>query len=486
MTDEIKEELEKTEDKSEKDIEKIDKEYLSKAKDSRDLIDKKLRTFENSIEDISDTIKNGEAERDIKEIEKKDYEDIDGEIREAREKLYSTKKKIDDKEEYLTAIEETIKALEERYNRKNEEMKNLEDRLEIITESKDNLEEEYKELLKLNEKLVKSYETRQVDLIVLTDSVKEKVYKQEELRTITSKLNHEIRENENLLNKQKENAEALEKKIKSLTAENETLKVSIGKNKFELDHTNKEIEVKGEEKKLLSEQIEKKEIRIKTMEQEVQDYRDGFPEMEKQRETYEELLAKYKIQLTEKQQQLIEIESRIQQLNDNLNSIDEQITSKESLFKANEKRLEDIKQDIESSNLEYVEREGRVNALTEKVEYLQKEHDKLIKAKEVIDESTNDAKTLLQKLKLDLETQEEEIRDKESRIHRLEFLSLVYRLSKFFGGILIGIGVLIIILALLGLLGILNLGDMDIVLFLILIISGGFSIVSGIFHLEKS
>ncbi|GAI59169.1 unnamed protein product, partial [marine sediment metagenome] len=43
-----------------------------------------------------------------------------------------------------------------------------------------------------------------------------------------------------------------------------------------------------------------------------------------------------------------------------------------------------------------------------------------------------------------------------------------------------------IILALLGLMGILNLGDTDIVLFLILIISGSFSIVSGAFHLEKS
>jgi len=365
-------------------------------------------------------------------------------------------------------------------------MKNLEDRLEIITESKDNLEEEYKDLLKINEQLVKAYETRQVDLIVLTDSVKEKVTKQDELRTITSKLNHENREKENLLKKQEENAEALDKKIKSLTAENETLKVSIGKNKFELDHTNKEIEVKEEEKKLLSEQIEKKEIRIKTIEQEIQDYRDGFPEMEKQRETYEELLAKYKIQLTEKQQQLIEIESRIQQLNDNLESIDEQITSKESLFKANDKRLEDIKQDIESLNLEYVEREGRLNSLTEKVEYLQTEHDKLIKSKEVIDQSTNDAKTIFQKLKLELETQEEEIRDKESRIHRLEFLSLVYRLSKFFGGILIGIGVLIIILALLGLANILSFGDMDFLFFLILVISGGLSIGSGIFHLEKS
>jgi len=67
MTDEIKKETEKAEDKSEKDIEKIDKEYLSKAKNSRDLIDKKLRTFEDSIEDISDTIKNADAEPEKKE-----------------------------------------------------------------------------------------------------------------------------------------------------------------------------------------------------------------------------------------------------------------------------------------------------------------------------------------------------------------------------------------------------------------------------------
>jgi hypothetical protein len=117
---------------------------------------------------------------------------------------------------------------------------------------------------------------------------------------------------------------------------------------------------------------------------------------------------------------------------------------------------------------------------------MNEEHEKLAKSKEVIDQSTIDAKTLLQKLKLELETQEEEIRDKESRIHRLEFLSLVYRLSKFFGGILIGIGILIIILVLLGFAGVLNFGEMEILLFLILIIAGVFSVASGVFHLEKS
>ena len=116
MTDEIRDDAEKAEDKSEKDLEKIDKEYLSKAKNSRDLIDKKLRTFEDSIEDISDTIKNGDAEPEKKE--KKDVE-LSEEIREKQEKLGSVQSKIDDKEEYLTAIEETIKVLEEKYNHKN-------------------------------------------------------------------------------------------------------------------------------------------------------------------------------------------------------------------------------------------------------------------------------------------------------------------------------------------------------------------------------
>ena len=482
MTDEIKE-TEKAEDKSEKDIEKIDKEYLSKAKNSRDLIDKKLRTFENSIENISDTIKNGDTEPEKKE---RKPETISEEVREAQVELDSIKAKIDDKEEYLTAIEETIKALEEKYNHKNEDMQNLEERFEIVTESKDTLEEEYKELLRNNEQLVHTFETRQVDLIVLTDSVKEKISNQEEFRSKLAKLNQEIQEKESLLERQGENAEALEKKIKSLTAENETLKVSIGKNKFELDHTNNEIEVKEEEKKLLSEQIEKNETRIKIIEKNIEDYKDGFPEMEKQRETYEELIAKYKIQLSEKQELLLDVESKIQQHNDVIASIDEQILSKENLVKANETRLEDIKKDIEVTRLEYAEREERMASLDEKLSYMNVEHDKLVKSKEVIDHTTNDAKQLLQKLKLELDTQEEEIRDKESRIHRLEFLSLVYRLSKFFGGILIGVGILIIIVVLFGLTGILNFADIEILLFIILIIAGIFSVVSGIFHLEKS
>ncbi|MHA2183910.1 MAG: hypothetical protein ACXAAI_02840, partial [Promethearchaeota archaeon] len=239
MTDEFN--SEEKEHKSDKEVERVDKEFLSKAKNSRDMIDKKLRTFEDTIDNISEAIGNG-ASAEEKEISKKEIDEISDEIKEAQSKLNTTLKKIEDKEGYLAAIQETLSELEEKYNRKTEELNNLEDRLEITKESKDTLEEEYKELLRNNEQLVKAYESRQVDLIVLTDSVKEKVASQEELRTKTSKLNQEILEKETELERQREESEALEKKIKSQAAENETLRFYLNKNKVELEHSNSEIE----------------------------------------------------------------------------------------------------------------------------------------------------------------------------------------------------------------------------------------------------
>jgi chromosome segregation ATPase len=209
--------------------------------------------------------------------------------------------------------------------------------------------------------------------------------------------------------------------------------------------------------------------------------------MEKQRETYEELLAKYKIQLADKQQQMIEIESRIQELNGSANSLIEQIISKENLIEANEKRVAELKKGIETSNTEYIEREKRLEALTEKLKRLETDQEKLSKAKEAIESSTNDSRTILQKLKIELESQEKEIRDKESRIHRLEVLSAIYRASKFFGGILIGVGIFFIIWAMGVFFNIIDLGNLNSYLMgLFLLIGAIVSIISGIFHLEKS
>jgi len=488
MSDEFDEEkIEKSESKSEKDNTRVDKEFLSKAKDSRDIIDKKLRTFENSIDNITDTIKNGKSNDERKDTDRKNDAEISQELIGAKENLDTVKKKVDDKVGYLAALQEEIDNIQVRYNRKTEELQNLEERMEIVEESKDKMEMEYQELLKNNEQLVKTYETRQVDLIVLTDSVKEKVALQDELRTKIAKQNQAIQDNEYLLDRQREDAIALEMKIKSQTAENETLKVSIGKNRFELDHSNNEIEAKDEEKKNLNEQIEKKEQRIRIIEQQIEDYKQGFPEMEKQTTTYEELLAKYKVQLSEKQQDLITLESRIQELNATYISIQEQIANKDNLLEVNEKHLQDIKENIESTNSEYFEREERINSLSEKLEYMQNEHDKLIKAKEVIDESTNASRAGLQKLKIELDNQETEIRDKESRIHRLELLSIIYRVSKIFGGILIGIGILFVILSFGYLTNVIDFGDMDSSIFgFILLIGAIFTLASGVFHLEKS
>ncbi len=485
MTNEYRSEEEK-ENKPDKVGDKVDKEFLSKAKNSRDLMDKKLKMFENSIEVISETITNKEIS-EKKEPGKKAIEEISEEIREVQTKLDTIIRKIDNKEQYLTAIEETISALEDRYNRKTEEMNNIEERFNITKESKGNLDEDYKELLKNNEQLIKTFETRQVDLIVLTDSVKEKIASQDELRTKIGKMNKEIQNNEDLLEKQREENEALDKKLKSQRAENETLRASITKSKIELEHSNTEIEAKEEEKKLLSEQIDKKERRIKEVNQKIQEYHAGFPEMEKQRETYEELLIKYKIQLSDKQQQLIEIESRIQEVKETFENLNDRLNVKENLIEVNEKRIDDLKLNIETSNTEYFEREQRLGALTEKFKHMKADHEKLIKSKEAIESSTNDSRIILQKLKLELENQEKEIRDKESRIHRIEVLSAIYRASKFFGGILIGVGIFFIIWAVGVLSNIIDFGEINNSLMgLFLLIGASLAIISGIFHLEKS
>ena len=120
---------------------------------------------------------------------------------------------------------------------------------------------------------------------------------------------------------------------------------------------------------------------------------------------------------------------------------------------------------------------------------MEADHEKLSKAKEAIETSTNDSRVILQQLKEELEKQEKEIRDKESRIHRLEVLSAIYRASKFFGGILIGIGIFFAIWAVGIFINVIDLGDINLNTFLMvifLLIGGILSIISGIFHLEKS
>ena len=150
-------------------------------------------------------------------------------------------------------------------------------------------------------------------------------------------------------------------------------------------------------------------------------------------------------------------------------------------------RIALLKNDIETSNTEYVEREKRLEALTEKLTRIETDHEKLSKAKEAIESSTNDSRAILQKLKVELENQEKEIRDKESRIHRLEVLSAIYRASKFFGGILIGIGIFFIVWAMGVFYNIIDFGNLNnSVMGLFLLIGAVLSIISGIFHLEKS
>ena len=86
-----------------------------------------------------------------------------------------------------------------------------------------------------------------------------------------------------------------------------------------------------------------------------------------------------------------------------------------------------------------------------------------------------------------MEAQEKEIRDKESRISRLGFMSTIFRVSKVYGGISIGLGFILVIIGFAYLFNIMNVGSgTNFMSFLILIIAAGAIIASGFLHYVKS
>ena len=473
--------------KSDKGNGKLDKEFLTKAKDSRDMIDKTLKKFENAITEISNKIIISKNKEGLKDLDESTILKLETEVNELRNSFEIIYKKINDKKEYLTELEKKIYELEDVYNRKTKENQMLEEQTILTNESKEKIDKEYQELLKNNEQLIKTYENRQVDLIVLTDSTKEKVALQDDLRTKITKLNKEIEEAERKLTRQREVAEMLDRKLKTLKIENDSIKLSIDKNKIESEHLNKLIQAKEEELKPISDQLDKRENRLKEVENLIKEYREGFPEMENQKKTYEELIERYKVQVTEKQQSLINTESRILDLNAKIESLEQQIVIKEDLIKVSERRLEDIKNSIDIAIRENKEREERLVALTEKLDHLKPEYDRLVNSKEIIEKSINDSKTIFQNLKEELGSQEKEIRDKESRIHRLEVLSAIYRVSKFFGGILICFGIFLFILAISSIYNVVDFGifNRDLIIFMFFL-NGALLLIAGLFHLEKS
>ncbi len=483
MAEEFNEE--EKEKKKEKEVDRIDKDLLLKAKNSRDLIDKKLRTFENSIDTVSNARKT-DVESEKEEGKKIAFEKSE-EIKELEKRFEVVTKKINDKEEYLIALEEKISGLEEIYNRKVESSNTLNEELAIVIGNKEKLETEYNDLQKRIIDLNNAYEARKIDLTVLQDKVKEKLANQDELRNQIAKFNQEIQENEENFLQLKEESKTLDNRLISLRTENEGLRATIDKNKEEISNVNNLIEAKENEIKLLNEQIEKKEERLSSIELKFQDYNEQFPEIERRKDVYDQIIRNYVIQVEERQQKILTLETKIIELNESIDTVKEQILGKENLISLNEKRLNELKVEIEIAIAEHNERENLLKSITEKLEYTEKEHEKLTKAKDTIDKSISESKEIFQQLKKQLDGQEEEIRDKESRINRLEILSLIYRASKFFGGILIGIGIFFLIIGFGYLLNIFDFGEANPILIMLLsLIGAGLIIVSGIFHLEKS
>ena len=468
------------------EIQNLDREYLTFAKNSRDLIDKNLKIFKENLEAIEDKI---QEEKDKKESSIENFDDYSFKLKEMKENFDIIVEQINVGTNYLEKLKTEITRLEKKYTNNAIQFQNLEERLTLTQESKKNLLEEYDELVKKKEALKSDLEQRQIDLMVLSEEVKDKLSQKRRLRNELDRLDNEINNNRDSIQNQEETIEINENKLISLEAEIEANNVTIDKNRLEIKHSNRIIEAKEHELEVLSGHLEDKKVKLDALKEDIQAYKEGFPELEKQKETYREILEKSKNEMAEKQQKLINLESKLDNTKAQLNNLNNQLRNKMNLREVNEKRIQDLQIKIEDMKNQYEDWGYKADYMKEKWILAKNDFHELKVRKNQIEESISESKELFKDMSQQLETQEKEIREKESRVHRLEVLGVIYRLSKFFGGILIGFASLLLIFSIGIFTRLLELGFENIIndlIALFLTFSSVLMLFSGLFHMEKS
>jgi len=468
------------------EIQNLDREYLTFAKNSRDLIDKNLKIFKENLEAIEDNI---QEEKDKKGSSIDNFDDYSFKLKEMKENFDIIVEQIKIGTNYLEKLKTEITRLEKKYTNNAIQFQNLEERLALTQESKKNLQEEYDELVNKKEALKSDLEQRQIDLMVLSEDVKDKLSQKRRLRTELDRFDNDINNNRDSIQNQEETIEINENKLKSLEAEIEANNVTIDKNRLEIKHSNRIIEAKEHELEVLNGHLKDKKDKLDALNEDIQAYKEGFPELEEQKRTYQEILEKSKNEMAEKQQKLINLENKLDNTKAQLNNLNNQLKNKMNLREVNEKRIQDLQIKIEDMKNQYEDWGYKADYMKEKWILAKKDFHELKARKNQIEESISESKELFKDMSQQLETQEKEIREKESRVHRLEVLGVIYRLSKFFGGILIGFASLLLIFSIGIFTRLFELGFENLICDLIalfLTFSSVLMLLSGLFHMEKS
>jgi chromosome segregation ATPase len=458
---------------------------LSKAKDSRDELAQNIKSLESSLEKL-DGAKTETIDSNTNHVAKP--ADIAEENGNAilSENFDTNDSIIVEKRKELTRIEEKLLHVKESYDHKTRDRDSLEAELKILKSNKESTEENYNNLGKKMADLSQDVQAKQMELMVISESLKQRERESEELTVFCENLKRSNQDQEQVMKEQNAfvqqmHSSRLQLEI-DLRRSRETLEESQDSiQKLDSARKNKENELKGMQS--VQERLTKEIALLQTT---LARNAEEMAEKEKQQSILLATINAYDAQLSETVAKLTEHENRLVDAKNKIENLNEEAKNQQSLIKIKDQRADELKNLVDKKNLEYETQVKQLTEIEQKIKGYNEKYENLVKVNESIDKVIGDSKARVDELKKELEFQEKSLQEKEKNMHRIEVLTFLFRMVKFVSGAMMAIGGIFIIIGLSYVLGIVDLGGLNRDLIIYLTFIGGiFLMVSGIFQLER-
>jgi chromosome segregation ATPase len=461
-----------------------DKTPLSKAKDSREEAEQQIKSIEASIDKVTEK-PNGKPV--VERVDDHLLTELKAKIDEYKTDLQDLEAKITEKSGELRNIEEKMRQLRDVLGQKEKDQETLNAELKVLKLKKDDLENNSKTFTAQLETTAKDLQTKQMELMVASEEIKHKQIDTADLTKQQESLKKDIQEKEDTVKNLDVSITEHKGQITKQDEEINKLYATIKQGKELVDSTSASRElIKTEIAQLQKKQQESTEEQVK-LDDILDKLKDEIIEREKQNSILEASITTANTHLTEKLSSVTEFESRIELLKARLDNLNQQVRSQENVVKLKEDRANELGTLTEKKTAELDAQAKLLNDLDKKLTEDNEKYQNLVRLNESIEVAITYSRKHIDEVKAELEKQEKVFQEKETRLHRLDVLSFIYRLIKVVGGIMMGAGILFIIIGLSYALSGVDLGSLNKeFLIYVALIGGTFLLVSGIFQLERT
>ncbi len=413
---------------------KLDKVYLSKAKDSQEILWEHIEDIEFNLNSL-----------DIDE----NCSNLSGESSQAIEGL---KEKFEYTRDLLNHIALKSKVKKQEYDVLKNEKKKIEKLLEKLKKDKKDLEQEFLHVRKEVDRndvqiasgtetlkeLLNDIEKSEKDLFTLKDSIK---LKKSEENTLASA----IVQKKQKLDHEKQNLELVKAKLEKVNGKlskkmekNEKLQTIIHEKKKSVDKLKRKKDIIENKIKNFNQSFEEKKIELNHVEEQIETTQAALRKLRQEKINFESLFEKYKTQLDKQIQDTAESEKILSDFDEKVEEKKEELNSLKDLINNKEKRMGEINKISEKVQEDLDSRKEKLDALETQINEKETDYIQLKEISKNIEEKITQSKQHFGSLKDNLVEQEKEIKKKEEKVHRLETIGFFYKLSKVIGGIILG------------------------------------------------